>query len=79
MQAFTIQSAEDFLGPDFSTYEIIRNFRAWTISPDSPDMIFVNLFTPAHFYNFENLPQKRVNRDILDLKYYIFGVFIHLI
>ena len=23
-----------------------------------PDMIFVKFFTPAHFYNFENLPQK---------------------
>ena len=23
-----------------------------------PDMIFVKIFTPAHFYNFENLPQK---------------------
>ena len=28
VQAFTIQSAKDFLGPDFSAYEIIRNFCA---------------------------------------------------
>ena len=43
-------------------------------------MIFVKNFTPAHFQNFENLPQKkRVNRDILNLKPYIFGVFIHFI
>ena len=29
VQAFTIQSAEDFLGTDFSAYEVIRNFCAW--------------------------------------------------
>ena len=33
VQAFTIQSPGDFLGQDFSADEIIRNFRAWTITP----------------------------------------------
>ena len=44
------------------------------------DIIFVNFFTPAQFQDFENLPEKkRVNRDILSLKYYIFGAFTHSI
>ena len=44
------------------------------------DMIFVNFFTQAHFQNVEILPQQKpVNRDILNLKPYIFVVFIHWI
>ena len=44
------------------------------------DIIFVKIFTPAQFQDFENLPEKkRVNRDILNLKYYIFGAFTHSI
>ena len=31
------------------------------------------------FKIFKIYPKKRVNRNILNLKYYIFGVFIHLI
>ena len=35
-----------------------RSWRSLKIFMELTDMIFVNFFTPAHFYNFENLPQK---------------------
>ena len=36
-------------------------------------------FTQAHFLILENLPKKRVNHDISNHKYYVFGVFVHFI
>ena len=46
----------------------------------APDIIFVKNFHTSACSKFSKFtPKKRANRDILDLKYYIFGVAINLI
>ena len=43
-----------------------------------PDIILVIFLHKQIFKIFKIYPKKRVNCDISILKYYVFGVFIHL-
>ena len=59
------------------------NMQFYSLSPQEtlqPDIIFVKNFHTSACSKFSKFtPKKRANRDILDLKYYIFGVAINLI